>query len=231
MSYGFTSIIRSALDLPSQCLGCGGFGGYLCSSCESGSTRLSPPYCRICAQPRSNGRTCGECASTSPPIDGIRAPYLMEGAIREAVHALKYRNHRAAASTLGGLLAQWVETSCVPGDMLVPVPLHKRRIRERGYNQSALLAKEVSTRTGLPLAEDVVIRTRDTPPQVSLSHVERVRSVEGSFQYVGNVREQRTILVDDVVTTGSTMFACASALKAGGAKTVWGVALAREGHR
>ena len=233
MRYGFTSIAKFALDLlfPSQCLGCGTFGSYLCSSCEKASPRLSPPYCLICAKPIPSGTQCGECSSTSPPIDGIRAPYLMEGAIREAIHALKYRNHRAAAPTLGGLLANWIETTHVSGDILVPVPLHKRRIRERGYNQSALLAKEVGNRTGLAISEDVVIRTRNAPPQISLSYVERIRNVEGSFECMGSVREQKIILVDDVVTTGSTMSACASALKAGGAKTVWSVALAREGHR
>ena len=105
----------------------------------------------------------------------------MEGTIREAIHGLKYRNLRAAAPTLGQLLAQWLESTSIPGEIIVAVPLHRRRLRDRGYNQSVLLAKEVGKRTGLPVMEEVLVRTRDTPPQVSLSREERVRNVEGSF--------------------------------------------------
>ena len=206
-------------------------GAFLCPLCENSMSRLGPPYCQICAHPAPSGKLCGECAAAPPAIDGIRAPYLMEGALREGIHALKYRNLRAATPTLGGLLGRWLQSSRIPGELLVPVPLHKRRMRDRGYNQSALLAKEVANRTGLPVAQDVLVRTKDTPPQVSLSHTERVRNVEGSFACVGNVRGKRIILVDDVVTTGSTMSACGTSLRAGGASSVWGVALAREGHR
>ena len=153
---------------------------------------------------------------------------LMEGATREAIHNLKYRNLRSIAPTLGLLFARWLESNPVPGEVLVPVPLHRRRLRNRGYNQSALLAKEVGKRAGLPVRDDVLVRIRDTPPQVSLSHEERLRNVAESFKCSGDVRGLKVILVDDVVTTGSTMSACASALMDGGAGSVWGLALARE---
>ena len=156
----------------------------------------------------------------------------MEGTIREAIQALKYRDLRAAAPTLGRNLARWLESTRVPGEALVSVPLHMRRLRARGYNQSALLASELGKRTGLPVLEDILVRTRDSPPQVSLSsQEERMRNVEGSFECVGDARGRGFILVDDVVTTGSTMYACATVLKAGGARAVWGLALAREGYR
>ena len=153
----------------------------------------------------------------------------MEGAIREAIHALKYQTVRAAAPILGQLLAHWFEAFPVPGELVVPVPLHKRRLRSRGYNQSALLAEELSRLSGLPMTERVLVRTRDTPPQVSLSgREERVKNVEGSFSCVGGVEGRKILLVDDVVTTGSTLSACASALRASGVDSVWGVALARQ---
>ena len=223
---------RSALDLlfPPQCFGCDTYGSYLCLPCESSLVRLDPPYCETCARPRPPNRLCGDCASSRPAIDGIRAPYLMEGTIREGVHSLKYRNVRSAAPTLGGLIAGWLSSTPVPGEALVPVPLHARRLRERGYNQSALLAKEVGKRTGLPVVEGMLLRTRDTPPQTTMpGRAERARNVEGSFSCRGDPRGQNLVLVDDVVTTGSTMFACATALKAAGAAVVWGLALAREG--
>ena len=223
----------SVLDLvyPPQCLGCGDEGSFLCSPCETSLPRLKVPYCRKCAQPVTSGTLCRQCAAAPPFLDGIKAAFIMEGAIREAIHALKYRNLRAASPTLGRLLARWLVSNPIPGEVLVPVPLHKRRIRDRGYNQSALLAKEVSKVTGLPVRENLLVRTRDTPPQISLSLQERIGNVEGSFELPGDGRGLKIILVDDVVTTGSTMSACGKALRAGGAGSVWGLALAREGHQ
>ena len=234
MKIPFVRFGLSALDLlfPSQCLGCGKHGSFLCPSCETSLPRLEPPYCKMCAQPVTSGSLCRDCVSAPPAaVDGIRAPFLMEGAIQEAIHALKYRNLRAAAPTLGRLLALWLESNPLHGDVLVPVPLHRRRLRGRGYNQSALLAKEVGKRAGLPVVEYLLVRTRDTPSQVSLpSREERARNVEGSFKCVGKVQGQKIILVDDVVTTGSTLSACATALRFGGAGSVWGLALAREAN-
>jgi len=111
---------------------------------------------------------------------------------------------------------------------MVPVPLHPSRLRSRGYNQSALLAREVSKLTGLPVKEDLLVRVKDAPPQMGLGRENRWRNVGSAFQCVGDLRNQAVLLVDDVVTTGSTMSACASALKSAGAASVWGLALARE---
>lgn len=117
----------------------------------------------------------------------------------------------------------------MPADVLIPVPLHRCRERERGYNQSELLARELGTLIGLPVATEVLRRTRDTPPQVSMSgHRERRRNIADAFQCTGELSRQRVLLIDDVVTTGSTMAACAGPLKAAGATSVWGLALARQ---
>ena len=111
--------------------------------------------------------------------------------------------------------------------MIAPVPLHGRRERERGYNQSSLLAREVSRRAGIGLAH-ALRRTRDTPTQTAMSIEERRRNVDGAFECAGDVRGQRALLVDDVVTTGATMSACAATLKAAGATKVWGLSFARQ---
>ena len=114
-------------------------------------------------------------------------------------------------------------------DVLMPVPLHGSSERQRGYNQAELLARDLSKRTGLPLASRVIRRLRNTPPQVSVvSHDERRRAVRDAFECKLDVDGQRVLLIDDVVTSGSTMSACAAALKAGGARSVWGLALARQ---
>ena len=138
----------AALDtlFPPRCFGCGRYGSFLCSSCDVSAPRLEQPFCRICAQPGATVGVCIECAHRPPPVEGIRVPYLMQGTIREGVHSLKYRNVRAAAPTLAGLLGPSLEPA-PPGDALVPVPLHRKRLRRRGYNQSALLAREVGKLT------------------------------------------------------------------------------------
>ena len=154
---------------------------------------------------------------------------MMEGALKEAVHIFKYRGVRAAAPDLGRLLAQHVIGHQVPGEVLVPVPLHSRRLRSRGYNQSALLAKELAKHTGISLVSNLLTRAKDAPPQVEASSPAQRRSnVEGSFHGTRELTGQKVLVIDDVATTGHTLSACAAALKAVGAASVWGLVLARE---
>jgi len=154
----------------------------------------------------------------------------MEGAIKEAIHAFKYRNIRAAAPELGQLLAQYLEAHPMPGEVLAPVPLHPRWLRSRGYNQAALLARELGKLSGLPVNERLLSRTKNTPPQVQTSNrEERRRNMAGSFKCNIDACGLSVILVDDVTTTGSTLSACAAALKEAGAVSAWGLALAKEG--
>ena len=168
-------------------------------------------------------------------LEGIRAPYLLEGVIRAAVHSFKYRNVRAAAPCLGRLLAKYLAVNPLPGGLLVPVPMHPRKLRQRGYNQAYLLARELGKATGLPVEEKLLHRTRNTPAQVqAVSRRERIENLAGAFACPGNVAGQTLagkslILVDDVSTTGSTLAACAAALKENGASMVWGLTLCKEG--
>ncbi len=128
------------------------------------------------------------------------------------------------------MLAQHLASNPMPGNTRVPVPLHPRRLRSRGYNQAALLAHEIAKLTELRVGEGLLVRTKDTPPQVAAtSRAQRRANVEGSFQCVGSTDGLRVILIDDVATTGSTLSACAAELRAAGALSVWGLALAREG--
>ena len=223
---------RLALDLlfPLHCWGCQRQGKLLCDNCIPQLPRLERPYCSLCGKPDSQTK-CHWCVEAPLWVDGIRAPFLMEGPIKDGVYSLKYRGVRAAAAELGRLMAQYQAEEPVPGDVIVPVPLHRRRLRERGYNQSALLAREVSKLSGIPNDEGLLVRTKDTPPQVrAVSREQRRSNVEDSFRCPENVEGRALILVDDVATTGSTLSACASALKDRGAASVWGLVLAREGR-
>ena len=217
------------LDLlfPPECAVCSREGSFLCAGCEPRLPRLSPPYCRKCAEPDA-APTCSWCRADGPAYERIRAPYRYNGPVRDMVHDLKYGNIRALAPTLGGLLADYLESLRFEADVISPVPLHPRRERSRGYNQSNLLAREVSRRTQIPMADDRLLRSMDTPPQVAMSgREERRQNIEGAFECTRDASGLRVLLIDDVVTTGSTMSACASALKDAGAESVFGLALAR----
>ena len=159
----------------------------------------------------------------------MRAVCLFEGAARRLVHSLKYSNFKAVAPEMARLLADSLEADPVPGELIAPAPLHPRRERTCGYNQSELLARTVGKRAGLSVRPGLVRRVRNTPPQVSIeNHEERRVNVEGAFACRADLTGESILLIDDVVTTGSTMSACAAALKAAGAGTVWGLAFARQ---
>ncbi len=216
------------LVLPPSCAACGRGGAFLCEPCEASLSRLQRPYCARCAHPGAD-RLCEACASSPPAFDGIRAVCLFEGAGRQLVHSLKYANFRAVAPDMARLLADLPGSRPAPGEVIVPVPLHPRRERTRGYNQSELLARTVGKRMGLPVRPGIVRRVRNTPPQVSIENYEERRSnIEGSFACPAGLSGESILLMDDVVTTGSTMSACAAALKAAGARSVWGLAFARQ---
>jgi len=129
-------------------------------------------------------------------------------------------------------MSQYLLQNHLPVDVVVPVPLHPHRLRERGYNQATLLAKEVEKALGLPLLEDALLRVRSTIPQVGLTARERRDNVRGAFHCAdGNLKGQRILLVDDVCTTGATLEACSLALRQEGVGVVWGLVLARERWR
>jgi ComF family protein len=178
----------------------------------------------------AQGDSCPYCRKWKLDIDGVRSPFAFEGLVRRAVHQLKYGHFKALAAPLGRLLGEYLETEPVAADVLVPVPLHSRRLRDRGYNQSALLAAEVGRRNGLPVVTDSLVRLRYTKAQVKTADAgERQRNLAGAFGCRdAKLAGKRVLLVDDVCTTGATLNSCAIALREAGAASVWGLALARE---
>ena len=192
--------------------------------------RALPPRCPLCWQPQRRGEMCSRCVQARPVFAGARTLYLYEGPVREAVRALKYNHLSALARPMGGMMAAYLETEALPVDVVAPVPLFGRRERLRGYNQSALLGREAARLAGLPLAERGLARRRDTPPQArSADAEERRRNVAGAFAAERRwVEGQRVLLIDDVMTTGATLDACAQALRQAGAVSVWALTFARE---
>jgi len=221
-----------ALDLlfPQRCVGCGQWGDFICAACRQLLSPIGPPICPKCGRPQSSGILCATCVDWPVHIDGIRSPFRFEGALRKAVHELKYQNLRAIAAPLAELLSEYLANNPLPIDVLVPVPLHPQRLRERGYNQSVLLARELGKRRQLPVVTGFLVRARDTPPQARTANVaERRLNIVKAFVCLDNgIRGKRVLLIDDVATSGATLDAAAAALKSGNASSVWGLTIARE---
>ena len=161
---------------------------------------------------------------------GLLRSLGFDGVMRQAIHQLKYRNLRALAVPLAKLLNDYLSTNPVPGEVLVPVPLHQKRLRERGYNQSSLLAQELSKLINLPVVDDCLIRQRHDHPQARASNLDERRSnVADAFTCRDRrLGDKQVLLMDDVSTSGATLDACAVALKKSGAISVWALVLARE---
>ncbi len=154
--------------------------------------------------------------------------------MREAIHQFKYANRQSLTVILAQLMADHWHSNPMPADLLVPVPLHPARQRERGYNQSDLLARALGDMISLPVVTTGFERVRPTQSQTSLSAADRRENVQDAFVYSSRrdniISDRRVVVVDDVCTTGSTLEACSLALKDAGASTVWGFTLARANY-
>ncbi len=225
--------LRSAgtalLDLlfPPRCAGCGRIGTLFCLACQSKIEPIPAATCPRCGHPYAGAALCPECRRNPSHLDAIRSTAVFSGPLREAIHSFKYGNGQALAPLLGARLAQTWRDRGLAADLIVPVPLHAERLRERGYNQAALLARVLAPAAGVPLDEGIVMRQKATQQQALLNAVERRENVKDAFMCRGEVTGLRVVLVDDVCTTGSTLEACAAALRAGGATSVWALTLAR----
>ena len=224
---------------PPQCLGCEGAmeeaGGYLCPGCWGRVVGRTTPGCRRCSSPyAAEGVQCGNCASWEPAFERAIVLGDFDEVLQQAVHALKFRQQPGLGVALGRRLGTLPVLSGLlrEVDVLVPVPLHGARQRERGYNQSEYIARGLAEVLGKPLCGDLLRRQTNTRQQAKLDARERKENLVGAFAVVGEVPPHHCIgLVDDVVTTGATLNACTQALQQAGTRRVWALALASPFHR
>jgi ComF family protein len=221
-------MLGSLLDIvfPPMCLLCGGraLKKSFCEGCASliEKERISAPICVVCGIPFTSSKgvdhVCGKCAEERPSFIAARSAFVFEGKVLDAIHRLKYSGDTSLAGPLARLAcaAHLPQSPCV----VVPVPLHPGRLRERGFNQSLLIARALSRITASPLVYDRLKRTRDTGQQVGLKASERKKNVSGAFTLVAPAmfKGKKVLLVDDVVTTGATLNECARVLKRAGAE-------------
>lgn len=227
--------------LPPRCIKCGAIlsdDDGLCPECFNQLNFITAPYCYKCGHPfeevvnkKSQKLLCGRCSKKQKtPFRLNRSALIYDDISKDLILALKFMDKTENAKTL----AKWL---CMAGydiwqegaDILVPVPLHYKRLIKRRYNQSALLAKELSKLTGIEVDYTSLIKHKSTKPQVQFSGHERVKNVRGAFsvKQEEKIKGKSVVLIDDVMTTGSTLKECAKALKAAGAKSVDTLTVAR----
>jgi ComF family protein len=199
-----------ALLFPDRCGGCERLGELFCSECQA----LLHPY------PTGADRF-------PDALSEVRIAFLFGGPLRQAVHAFKYRRVRRLARPLGSLMASHVAAKPFLCDALLAVPLHRERLAQRGFNQAEALAHELARALHLPLLGAGLERVRATEQQAHLDARGRAENMRGAFRWSGATPPKRVALVDDVLTTGATLGACAEALRNAGAEVVYGLALAR----
>ena len=223
-------LLRRSIDLlfPPRCVACSRMGTWFCGDCLASVEPIPQPICPCCGRPAPGGRLCAHCQERPTRLDGLRSVAVHAGALRQAIHHLKYRRRRELAAPLGQMLFAYWQRAGLPGDLIIPVPLHASRQKERGFNQAGLLAGVLAESARLPLNETDLIRTRATPSQVGLGSAERRANVQGAFVWTGGGLDGvRVLLIDDVCTSGATLEACALALREGGVDSVWALTLAR----
>jgi competence protein ComFC len=226
----FSNLSGRLLDLlfPPRCVNCKKPNQVLCKTCFDSIRLITTPICQRCGHPlRTVRAACPECRAHPLTITMIRAAAWHEGAIREAIHALKYLRRRDVAAPLASLLSSALPPADLPIDFITSVPLFPLREQERGYNQAELLAIQVARQVRLPY-EAVLARTRATADQIGLDgRARRVNVADAFAATTRSLNNKAVLLIDDVCTTGATLDACALALFQEGARAVYGLTVAR----
>lgn len=233
-------LVRRAVEiiLPLRCLGCGevvGESGAVCARCWREIDFIGPPHCACCGLPfaydAGPDALCGGCAQTPPVFRRARAVMTYNDASRSLILAFKHADRTDAAPVYGAWLARAGAPLIGEMDIIVPVPLHRRRLIARRYNQAALLSQALARTTGKPVRVDALVRHRATPSQGRMSRTERARNVRAAFgvrrSRRADIENRSILLVDDVMTTGATASACVNALLQAGAANVDVLTLAR----
>ncbi len=217
---------------PPTCGGCKRTGLRWCEACQQQVIRITGPVCTRCGDPLDGQADvpllCPNCQDHPPEYQAVRSFAAFGGPLREAMHRLKYQRDIGIGEALSKHLIELYNELKWGIDLVTPVPLSAKRARERGYNQSGLLARPLAYAVQKPYQPSILMRSRDTRSQVGLGANERRQNVEGAFTAsTAQVKEKVVLVIDDVMTTGSTINACTQALLRAGASAVYGLTLAR----
>lgn len=216
------------LDLlyPIKCPFCGAVtGDGICSVCRKQITKISGTYCLKCGKPirHTEEEYCYDCKKNKHVFCGGRALWVHKSPVSDAIYALKYQNRRIYGEIFGKELAKQYESYLKKRQisLIIPIPLHKRKLRKRGYNQAAIIAQRLGAETGIPVDDRILRRVRETLPQKNLNDKERRKNIRNAFEAAGPVNAENIVLIDDIYTTGSTLDEAARTLRRAGAQNVW----------
>ncbi len=218
------------LDLffPPNCPGCGLLGIHWCQDCHNKVIKIKSPFCEHCGKPQSSHKISCECFQTMHDLDLLRSYGFYQPPLSLAIQQFKYNRDFVLSDSLAFYLHNMYNEYKLDSNIIIPVPLNNKRLRERGFNQAGLLAKNLASKVGLPYVSQALFRTKKTRSQVGLSRKERLLNVQDAFLADPSfVKDKNILIVDDVITTGSTIEACAKALKDAGAKVIVGLSIAR----
>lgn len=222
--------------LPQRCALCQkntGRDAPLCDPCRQRLPELPQQRCPRCADFSAAGAICGRCQITPPAFDGVISPWLYAEPVDQLIQALKYRHQLHLAAWFGQQLLATLSArpaAIARFDAIVPLPLHAARMKTRGFNQSLEIARPIARGLGTPLLRFAASRVRDTAPQAGLPREERQRNMEGAFECHADLAGQAILVIDDVLTTGTSAHELARILKIHGAREVWVAAAARTLH-
>jgi ComF family protein len=228
MTVGLQNIWKAILDIlfPAFCQGCGKESSLLCDDCINAMPLQEDQVCPYCYARGTEGAVCADCRSGALDALLSASVYAEKTLIAALIHALKYEFVKDLAVPMSMPLAKYVGDDRFKGYILCPVPLHKTRLKWRGFNQARLLALGTGARSGLEV-RDLLERKSFSVPQMELKKEERIKNVKGAFRCIVPNPPPRILLVDDVATTLSTLEECAKALKEAGAEEVKAIVLAR----
>lgn len=216
---------------PKKCVSCNKENDWLCQDCYSKIVTVNSPTCPLCKTLTPNGQFCNRCRNKTALTGIMIAAYYEDGPLKSAIYAYKYNRIKSLSGILGNLLINYLQKFPLKTEAIfMPVPLHKSRLRKRGFNQASLLAKEITRAFGYQYKDDILYRITKTKPQVGLSGIVRQENVKNAFQCKNTkeIKNKNIILVDDVCTTGATLSECAKELRKEKVNQIWGMVLARQ---
>lgn len=219
-----------ALDwlFPPTCGGCGNPGTRWCPDCQKRVQSIADPICDACGLPQVGSGLCERCQQKPPAFKLLRSWAAFDNPVQGALHRLKYRRDIGMGEAISNQMSVFIRQLDWPVNTLIPIPLGRNRLKERGYNQVAMVALPLSIQLGLEYRPTALVRTRETRSQVGLSASERQENVSNAFLADRKkVNGRNILLMDDVSTTGATLSSAAEALYAYGAKDVFAVTIAR----
>lgn len=223
------SLMSLILDLlfPKLCVGCKKIGTYLCPSCEKKIEFIAIQNCPVCSHKSVTGETHKFCKNKFT-LDGSTAITRYKYPIRQAVHQIKYRLVKDEIKTFGDLMVSHLPNNFPNFDIIIPIPLHPNKLKDRGFNQAEELAKIISLKLNIPITTKVLLRTKFTQPQFNLKEEERKKNIKGAFVCKSQelIKDKRILLIDDLATTFSTVNEAANVLKRSGPPFIWSLVLA-----